>query len=270
MAADLFRTRDHVADFDEKVAEYARRSAAARAALAMVADVAYGPGPSEALDLFLPAGAGTGRPVHLFIHGGYWRMFSKRDFSFVAETVTAAEAIAVVVDYALMPGVRLADIVDQVRRARRWVAGNIGAYGGDPDRLTVSGHSAGAHLATFLFDATQAPSGIAAALLLGGIYDLAPLQRSFLQPLIGLADAEVRGFSPVDHRFDAGVEVMILHGDRETQPFHAQAAAFAGRLSAQRLAVVLQPLPGSDHMSSVRDLGVPGTLAADLLAAMIA
>lgn len=268
MSVDLFRTRDHVADFDDKVAEYARRSADARAALAMVADVAYGPGPAETLDLFLPSGAGKDRPVHLFIHGGYWRMFSKRDFSFVAETVTKAGAIAVIVDYALMPAVRLSDIVGQVRRARRWVADNIRGYGGDPARLSVSGHSAGAHLATFLFDETQAPSGIAAALLLGGVYDIAPLRRSFLQPLILIEDEEVRRFSPLDHRFDPRVEVMILHGDRETEPFHRQASDFADHLAAQHLSVALEPLPESDHMSSVRDLGVPGTLASDLLAAI--
>ncbi|WP_245523663.1 alpha/beta hydrolase, partial [Mesorhizobium sp. M8A.F.Ca.ET.167.01.1.1] len=70
--------------------------------------------------------------------------------SHMAATVTRAGAIAVIVDYALMPAVRMAAIVDQVRRAQQWVLACIAQYGGDPERLTVSGHSAGAHLATMV------------------------------------------------------------------------------------------------------------------------
>ena len=152
MQKDPFRIRDHVAEFDTIVAEIVRRSTESRANIPMVADVAYGPDATETVDLFFPKGKRERLPVHMFIHGGYWRMFSKRDYSYVAETVTSAGAIAVIVDYALMPAVRMAAIVDQVRRARQWVADHIADYGGDPGRLTVSGHSAGAHLATMLFD----------------------------------------------------------------------------------------------------------------------
>ncbi|TIP31962.1 MAG: alpha/beta hydrolase, partial [Mesorhizobium sp.] len=87
-------------------------------------------------------------------------------------TVTSAGAIAVIVDYALMPSVRMATVVDQIRRARQWTYDRIASYGGDPDQLTVSGHSAGAHLATMLFNDNTRASGIKGALLLGGIYDL--------------------------------------------------------------------------------------------------
>lgn len=257
MTVDLFRTRDRVADFDDKVAEYQRRSAKTRVRLRAEIDLPYGDTPAERLDLFFPDGEVAGRPVHIFIHGGYWRMFSKDDFSFVAESVVAAGAIAVIVDYALMPSVRLADVVQQVRNARRWVSDNIGDYGGDATRLTVSGHSAGAHLATFLFDESEAPSPVKRALLLGGIYDLKPLQSSFLQPLIELTDREVQRFSPLIHRFDSRVETTILYGERETAPFHEQAAAFAKALETNGNAVFRTHLKETDHMSSVRDLGLP-------------
>ncbi|WP_312891281.1 alpha/beta hydrolase [Mesorhizobium silamurunense] len=202
MPKDPFRIRDHVAEFDDIVAEIVRRSAETRARVPMVADVAYGPDSTETLDLFFPEGKRDRLPVHMFIHGGYWRMFSKRDYSHVAETVTNAGAIAVIVDYALMPAVRMARIVDQVRRARQWVHDHIANHDGDPGQLTVSGHSAGAHLATMLFDDDSRPSGIKGALLLGGIYDLKPLQASFLAAEIAITDEEVQRFSPIDHRFD--------------------------------------------------------------------
>jgi len=261
MSADPFRTRDHVPDFDERVIEYERRSADTRMALSMTADLCYGDSEQEKLDLFFPAGGRVGLPVHMFIHGGYWRMFSKRDFSYVAETVIAAGAIAAIIDYALMPAVRMAEIVGQVRKAKRWIADNIAIYGGDPDRLTVSGHSAGAHLATFLLVLDEPSPPVKGALLLGGVYDIKPLQDSFLQPLIGLTDQEVEDCAPLHQRYRPGIGVSILHGDRETEPFREQASAFADYLDGQGCLVSLRRLENADHMSSVRDLGLPDSEA---------
>jgi arylformamidase len=273
LTTDPFRTRDHVADFDDKVVAYRDRSAATRARLRTVT-VRTGTAEGEALDLFFPApgshadAARAPRPVHLFIHGGYWRMFSKDDFSYVADTVTATGAIAAVLDYALMPAVRLAAIVGQVRRARRWIADNIATHGGDPARVTVSGHSAGAHLATFLFTSDE-PDPVSGALLLGGLYDLRPLQSSFLEPLISLTDEEVRTLSPLDHRHSASTGVRVLWGARETAPFHEQGKAFARHLADQGADVVSEALADADHMSSALDLGSPDTETGRHLVALI-
>ncbi|MBB3773676.1 arylformamidase [Angulomicrobium tetraedrale] len=270
--ADPFRTRDHVADFDRHVAAYAARSTATRARLPMRADLAYGPSPAERLDLFFPPQGASGA-VHLFIHGGYWRMFTKEDFSFVAETVTQAGAIAVIIDYARMPSVRMETVVAQVRRARDWITGHIGALGGDPARLTVSGHSAGAHLAALLFDDRQ-PATLHGALLLSGLYDLAPLQASFLKELIALTDAEVTRFSPLRRDYGAQARgnprVELLVGERETPPFHAQADAFAAHLAGAGLMAERSTMEGADHMSIVADLGTPGTPTARRLAGLLA
>ena len=266
---DPFRIRDHVVEFDDIVAEIVRRSEDTRANVPMVADVAYGADATETIDLFFPEGKRDRLPVHMFIHGGYWRMFSKRDYSYVAETVTKAGAIAVIVDYALMPVVRMAAIVDQVRRARRWVLDHIANHGGDTGLLTVSGHSAGAHLATMLFDDGNRPSGIKAALLLGGLYDLKPLQTSFLANEIAITDEEVRRYSPINRSFDPSVTLEISVGADETSPFHSQAALFADHLEKQGLAVSRTTLAAANHMSSVRDLGLAGTDAASLLARVV-
>ncbi|TIP01791.1 MAG: alpha/beta hydrolase [Mesorhizobium sp.] len=269
MAKDPFRIRDHVPEFDDIVAEIVRRSAATRARVPMATDVPYGPDGTETVDLFFPQGKRDRLPVHMFIHGGYWRMFSKRDYSYVADTVTNAGAIAVIVDYALMPSVRMATIVDQIRRARQWIQEHIASHGGDPGQLTVSGHSAGAHLATMLFDDNTRPSAIKGALLLGGIYDLRSLQESFLAAEIAITDDEVERFSPINHRFDPSVRVELFVGADETPPFHSQAAAFAENLQRQGLLVSSTTLAGANHMSSVRDLGIAGTGAASSLARLL-
>lgn len=270
MSNDLFRIRDHIPEFDDIVAEIIGRSAETRANVQIVADVAYGPDATETVDLFFPEEKRDRLPVHMFIHGGYWRMFSKRDYSYVAATVTRAGAIAVIVDYALMPSVRMATIVEQVRRAKRWVLDHIADHGGDPGRLTVSGHSAGAHLATMLFDNDSQSSNIEGALLLGGLYELKPLQTSFLAAEIAITDEEVANFTPLTHRFDPSVKVEIAIGGEETPPFHRQAETFAQHLRKQGLHVSRTAFAGANHMSSVRDLGVIGTDAADRLAKLIA
>lgn len=269
MVIDPFRTRAHVADFDAIVDEIVTASAKTRETLPTKTDMAYGTGASETLDIFFPEGARENLPVHMFIHGGYWRMFSKRDYSYVAETVTRAGAIAVIVGYALMPTVRMNVLVDQVRRAKQWVVDHITAHGGDPSRFTVSGHSAGAQLATFLFHQQTEASDVRAALLLGGIYDLKPLQASFLAPEIGITDSEVAAFSPIFHAYDARCRVIVAVGADETPPFHQQATQFTISLRQQGLAASKQTVYAANHMSSVRDLGLPNSASGALLSKIV-
>lgn len=265
MTTDPFRNRDYIANFDSLVEEYKTRSAATRASLPMIADVAYGDGAREKLDIFLPEAASGADPVHIFIHGGYWRMFAKEDFSFIADAATAAGAIAVIVGYDLMPETRLGTIVGQIRNAVRWLTANIGQYGGDAGTFSISGHSAGAHLASFTFCEGAGVQKPASAVLLSGVYELEPLQSSFLQPLIGLTDQEVAAFSPLRMRHEAVTHVDVAYGERETDPFRNQGAEFARHLAGQGLPVTAHVLSDADHMSAVRDLGIPESAAGQLL-----
>jgi len=263
--ADPFRIRDHVANFDAIVDDIRARSASARRSLAMEANVAYGDGPDETLDLFLPDRPSPRAGIHMFIHGGYWRMFSKEDYSCIAQTVTRAGAVAAVVDYSLMPSVRMEVLVDQVRRAKAFLLAQAPRFSAAPERFSVSGHSAGAHLATFLFDRSRPPSGVTSAFLLGGLYDLKPLQASFLRDEIAITDEEVERFTPMRREHDPGTRVEIFAGALETPPFHEQAEAFGQVLVRQGLRVETGLIAGGDHMSTVRDLAVAGTPAAAAL-----
>lgn len=266
---DLFKTRDHVSNFDDYVTEYAERSRKTRARLKSSLNFSYGPGIHEKLDLFFPADAAQGLPIHLFIHGGYWRMFSKDDFSFIADNVTACGAIAAIMDYDLMPDVRMGAIVDQVRQALICLHNNAGTFGGDGNRLTVSGHSAGAHLATFSFTAHSKSPLPKSALLLSGVYDLKPLQDSFLEPLIAITDDEARVFSPMNLQHSGTPKVFIAYGDEETQPFADQAIAFSQHLKLKGSESDVVALPSTNHMSAVRDMGLTHTLIGQILQSAI-
>jgi arylformamidase len=236
----------------------------------MEANVAYGSEPGETLDIFLPNNAGSDMPIHMFIHGGYWRMFSKEDYSCVAETVTGAGAVAAIVDYSVMPTARMDVLVGQVLKAKSFLLAHADRFGATPRRFSVSGHSAGAHLATFLFHRSLAPSGVIAAFLLGGLYDLEPLQTSFLRDEIALSDEEVRRFTPMRQEHDPATRVAIMTGELETNPFKIQANAFRDTLAAQGLEVRASHVVDGDHMSTVRDLAVHGTPMAAVLRAFIA
>lgn len=270
MAADPFRIRDHVASFDDIVDDIRTRSSATRRTVAMEANVAYGHEAGETLDIFWPNSAGSGMPIHMFIHGGYWRMFSKEDYSCVAETITRAGAVAAIVDYSLMPIARMEVLIGQVLKAKAFLLAHADRFGATPGRFSVSGHSAGAHLATFLFNRSAAPSGVIAAFLLGGLYDLEPLQTSFLRDEIALSDEEVRRFTPMNREHDPATRVAIMTGELETDPFKTQANAFKDHLAAQGLEVRASRVADGDHMSTVRDLAVVGTPIAAALHAFIA
>ncbi|APO79511.1 alpha/beta hydrolase family protein (plasmid) [Rhizobium etli 8C-3] len=270
MAADPFRIRDQVAGFDDIVDDIRTRSIATRRTVAMEANIAYGREPDETLDIFLPNGTGSGLPIHMFIHGGYWRMFSKDDYSCVAETVTRAGAVAAIVNYSLMPMARMEVLIDQVLKAKTFLLAHADRFGATPSRFSVSGHSAGAHLATFLFNRSVAPSRVVAAFLLGGLYDLAPLQTSFLRDEIALSDEEVKRFSPMRNVHDPATRVDIMTGELETSPFKNQANAFRDALAGQGLEVRDSRVADGDHMTTIRDLAVAGTPVAAALHALIA
>jgi arylformamidase len=274
---DLFKIRAIVPHFEATVADYKTSSAATRARLPSRLDVAYGDDPDERLDLFFPetSAAAARLPIHLFIHGGYWRAQSKADYSYLADVIVGQGAIAAIADYSLMPGARMARLVDQARRAAHGLGEHGREFGGDPTALSASGHSAGGHLTTYL--CCRAPhesefpdNPVRSILCVSGLYDLAPIATSFLQAELHLTPQEIAQYSPCQAiaRTDAAIRLIV--GGRETTPFFEQAGRFAGRLSSLGLQPRLASVDDEDHMTIVRSLGRPGSVCASHLADTIA
>jgi arylformamidase len=249
-----------VPDFDTIAAEFAERSRALSARADVRADIPYGAGAREVVDVILPERLQAGAPLHVFVHGGYWRSGEKINYRFVAAPVLAAGGIAALVEYNLMPRSRLDVLVDQVRRSVLWLQAHASDFGADPARLTVSGHSAGAHLASFLAatgpEEAYPPSlpTLQGLLLLSGIYDLSGIPDSFLRHEAEMTPMEAAAWSPLTSSQLPCPTRVIAYGADETTPFHSQAAGLCELLRAQDESAELLPVPDLNHMSVVLDL----------------
>ncbi|APE45257.1 lipase [Sulfitobacter alexandrii] len=225
--------------------------------------VSYGPSPRQSFDLVFPPDQQSGAPLHMFIHGGYWRAGSKEAHTLVAAPVVAAGGIAALVGYDLMPQTRLAEIVAQVRRAARHLVRLAPDIGADPERFTVSGHSAGAHLASLLASEAAGDTGPAdlptlrGMLLVSGIYDLSGIPGSFLKDEAEMRDDEARAWSPLIARHKPGPLRIITRGESETAPFQEQAVALNALLDREQQETELRIEPDKNHLTIVFDLADP-------------
>lgn len=234
---------------------YVARSALARQTLRCVLDVPYGPTLAETLDIF-PADA-PDAPVFVFLHGGYWRAFSSKEFSCVTLGLQPLGITTVVVNYALCPFVSLDEITRQVRAAVAWTHRHIAEYGGDPARIALGGHSAGAHLTAMCLqtrwveDYGLPADPLAAAVLVSGIYDIAPLRYSYLQPMIQLDEGIIRRNSPMFGVRPCATPIWVNWGSEETPEFERQAGSFHAAWQAAGNAGELSALPDADHFRGI-------------------
>ncbi len=107
--------------------------------------------PRQVLDVYLPERPAAGRlPVMFWIHGGGWQVGDKADVALKPKALTEQGFIFVSTNYRLLPEVEMDELIRDVAKSLGWVSRNIGEYGGDPQRIFVGGHSAGAQLAALL------------------------------------------------------------------------------------------------------------------------
>ena len=258
---DLFQISHLLPDFQQQFDDYRTSSDATRRTLRSQLDVAYGEAPRNRLDLFFPPGEVRGAPIHMFIHGGYWRAQVREDYAFVADGVTAAGAICAIVEYTLMPAARMPDLVRETRAALTWLAANAHSFGGDGSKLSASGHSAGGHLVTYLaarapHERELPPTPIHAVIAISGIFDLRPITTSYLQPELHLTPQEVADWSPIEAVPAGATHFELVVGHEETAPFHQQAQDYAYVLERHGIGHERVTVHGEDHMSVVRQLGV--------------
>lgn len=277
----MYNNRARVPEHGEYFARWAAASAEVRRTQPCSIDVPYGSGVNETLDIFPAQGGGDGAPVLVFVHGGYWRALDKRDHSFIAPPFTRRGACVVVPNYALCPGtdaapVGISHIALQMARALEWTWRNIAAYGGDPRRITVAGHSAGGHLAAMLLAcrwqqvAPDLPRHLVRhALAISGLFELEPMRLTpSFQVSLRLSPEEVRRTSPAMWPAPAAGTLYAVAGGLESDEFIRQNEAIA-RAWGPDVVPVCELAPGRDHFSIVDAFADPAyrvhELAVELL-----
>jgi arylformamidase len=254
---------------------YATNSEAVRARLGSPQRYAYGPTPIEALDIYPTKRANA--PINIFIHGGAWRGGVARNYAFAAELFVHAGAHFVVLDFinVLEAGGSLLPMAEQVRRAIAWVRRNAQRFGGDPERIYLSGHSSGAHLAGVALttdwrkEFDLPPDTLKGAMCCSGMFDLKPVRLSARNQYVKLTDDMEQALSAQRHLDKINAPVIVAYGTLETPEFQRQSREFAQALKAAGKPVQLLVGEGYNHFEIPETLANPyGLLGRAVLAQM--
>lgn len=261
--------RDHV------LKRNATNSERARARLGTPERHAYGASSHEALDVYRTRRAGA--PILVYIHGGQWRQRWAKDYAYLAEPFVHAGAHVVVPDFA---GVEVVDgnlmpIADQVRRAVAWVYRNAARFDGDSDRLHVSGHSSGGHLASVILTTDWAKDfglpadAVKGGLCCSGMYDLKAVRLSARSTFVKFTDEIEEALSPQRHLDRLRAPLILAYGTQESPEFQRQARDFAAAVNAAGKPLELLVGDGYNHFEIIETLANPyGLLGSAMLEQM--
>jgi arylformamidase len=230
------------------VGAWEQQSAALRARGDAVLDLAYGPQPRNRID-FIRSGA-PDAPTLAFIHGGYWQMRAKENFTFLADGPLSIGMNVAFIGYTLAPTASMDQIVGEIRQALDWLAAQLPALGGNAEKLLVSGWSAGAHLTVMTMD----HPAVRGCLAISGIYDLEPIRHCYVNDKLGLDEAAAQRNSPMLMRPSRHVPLAVVVGGAELPLMVQQSTDYAQALAQQGRPVRFREIPGADHFSILDEM----------------
>jgi acetyl esterase/lipase len=234
----------------EIVAGWDQRSTEMRARYSGHLDLRYGPRERNRIDFFKAADDG---PTLVFIHGGYWQTRAKETFSVFAGGPIAHGINVALIGYTLAPDATLDQIVAEIHQGLDFLAAQLPALGGDPDRIVVSGWSAGGHLTSMALSHPHVQAGMA----ISGIYDLEPIRHSYLNVKLGLDEMMSQRNSPMMQVGGVLKPLSLVAGSAELPLLRKQTADFAGHRAEYGLPVTYEEIPGANHFSIMDELVSP-------------
>ena len=205
--------------------------------------LAYGDNVRQKVDVYRPTGAQVAAPVVVFFYGGNWVDGERADYAFLGRSLAARGIVTVVADYRLYPEVSYPDFLKDAAQAVAWAKHHAAQYGGDPQRLFVMGHSAGAYNAAmvaldprWLAAQNMRPADLRGWIGLAGPYDFLPIENPTTKPVFHFPDTPP-----------------------ESQPVrHASAASPPALLIAARTDKLVDPQRNTAHLAkALRDHQVP-------------
>jgi arylformamidase len=214
-------------------------------------ELAYGDHPDEVLTWVPALGQPATALTFVFIHGGYWRALSHHDGLSGARAMAAAGVDTVSINYTLAPAATLEQVVDQCRRALRFIVGDRLPV--SRDRLVISGHSAGGHLAAMVHDEVPA----APLVLVSGVFDLEPLLTTTVNEPLGLDVDRAVALSPMLRSVVGTAPALVLVGARDTDHFKHQSRGYADVLRAAGRATDVIEVADRDHFDVIEEFARP-------------
>jgi acetyl esterase/lipase len=212
-------------------------SAAMAFSIQLTHSIAYAERSRHRLDVCRPRNA-VGAPVIVFFYGGAWQSGNKGLYRYVAKALARRGYVAVVPDYRIYPEVCYPDFLDDGALVVRWVKDNVARFGGDPDKLFLKGHSAGAHIAAMLsIDGRwlgkvglNPRRDITGLIGLAGPYDLMPLRDEKLKVIFGGTDRPET--QPIFHVSPGAPPALLMTGGRDRLVEPGNSTRLAARLVA--------------------------------------
>jgi acetyl esterase/lipase len=245
-----------VANSAEMIADWDRRSGSIASAHPQYLDMRYGPRERNRFDYF--AATRRNASVLVFIHGGYWQMRAKETFRFLAAGPLAHGISVANVGYTLAPEATLAEIVTEIHTALDSIAARTADSGADPNRLYVSGWSAGGHLTAMSLSHASVRGGLA----ISGVFDLEPIRLSYLNEKLRLDATDVTALSPMAQIHSASAPLVIAYGTAELPELQRQSRDYAKARERAGLPVRLASIADKNHFTILDELANPeGELA---------
>jgi arylformamidase len=245
------------------IQRYLTNSEGVRARLGAPQRHAYGATPIEGLDIYTTKRPNA--PINIFIHGGAWRVGLAKEYAFAAELFVHAGAHLVLPDHVWVQdaGGNLIPLAEQVRHAVAWVYRNAHSFGGNPNRIYVSGHSSGAHLAGVVLttdwpkDFNLPADIIKGGLCCSGMFDLKPVRLSARSRYVKFTDETEQALSSQRHLDKLHAPVIVAYGTLETPEFQRQSRDFAAAVKAAGKRVELLVGEGYNHFEILETLASP-------------
>lgn len=225
--------------------------------------VAYGPQSRQKLDVYRPDSVDNGKPVVVFLYGGSWKRGKRENYRFAGQAFASRGYVTVIPDYRTYPEVRFPAFVQDSAAAVAWVRKNISRFGGDPNRIVLAGHSAGAHIAAllaydkrYLADADVPMTSIAGLVGLAGPYYFDPLKYVSLRGIFETV-TDPDEARPVTFVKPGQASSLLIHGKDDTTVWPENSAELTKKLKEARVPVQYVELEDVGHIGILLEVAEP-------------
>lgn len=226
-------------------------------------DLSYGQAQRNRLDVYLPKQSGGATAVVVFIHGGGWNSGDKSHYKFVGAALAELGCLAVLPNYGLYPQVQFPTFMQDVAQAVAWVGMHAVEWGGNPQRLFLIGHSAGAHLAVmlalneqYLRQAGMSSNDLRGVVGLAGPYDFLPFKYGYMQDVFGPPERYAQS-QPINYARADAPPMLLLQGMEDKTVAPNNTVNLTKALSALGAPVTAKYYPQADHGDLVAAFSIP-------------